>query len=73
MHVTGHSADKLRPVAEAVGTEHLIADFSRLDDVRRLADQVGEAAETLDTFASNKVTDDRRLGALPSIPRRRCT
>ena len=28
VHVTGRSADKLRPVAEAVGTEPLVADFS---------------------------------------------
>jgi NAD(P)-dependent dehydrogenase (short-subunit alcohol dehydrogenase family) len=66
VHVTGRSADKLRPVAEAVGTEPLIADFSRLDDVRRLAEQVCERVETLDvlmnnaggTFAPNKVTHD---------------
>ncbi len=64
--VTGRNADKLRPVAEAVGTEPLIADFSRLDDVRRLADQVGERVETLDvlmnnaggTFAPSKQTHD---------------
>lgn len=66
VHVTGRSADKLRPIAEAVGTEPLIADFSRLDDVRRLADQVGERVETLDvlmnnaggTFAPSKKTHD---------------
>ena len=53
VHVTGRSADKLRPVAEAVGTEPLIADFSRLDDVRRLADQVAERIETLDVLMNN--------------------
>ncbi len=66
VHVTGRSADKLRPVAEAVGTEPLIADFSRLDDVRRLAAQVGERVETLDvlmnnaggTFAPKRTTHD---------------
>jgi NAD(P)-dependent dehydrogenase (short-subunit alcohol dehydrogenase family) len=66
VHVTGRSADKLAPVAEAVGTEPLIADFSRLDDVRRLADQVGQRVETLDllmnnaggTFAPSKRTPD---------------
>ncbi len=66
VHVTGRSADKLRPVAEAVGTEPLVADFSRLDDVRRLADQVRERVETLDllmnnaggTFAPKKTTHD---------------
>ena len=53
VHVTGRSADKLRPVAEAVGTEPLVADFSRLDDVRRLADQVGERVATLDLLMNN--------------------
>jgi NAD(P)-dependent dehydrogenase (short-subunit alcohol dehydrogenase family) len=51
--VTGRSADKLRPVAEAVGTEPLVADFSRLDDVRRLADRVGERAGSLDVLMNN--------------------
>ena len=66
VHVTGRSADKLRPVAEAVGTEPLIADFSRLDDVRRLAELVGERVDKLDvlmnnaggTFAPSKKTHD---------------
>lgn len=66
VHVTGRSAEKLRPVAEAVGTEPLVADFSRLDDVRRLADQVAERVETLDllmnnaggTFAPSRKTHD---------------
>ena len=53
VHVTGRSADKLAPVAEAVGTEPLIADFSRLDDVRRLAAQVGERVEKLDLLMNN--------------------
>ena len=66
MHVTGRSADKLRPIAEAVGTEPFIADFSRLDDVRRLAAEVAERVEKLDvlmnnaggTFAPSKKTHD---------------
>ena len=53
VHVTGRSADKLRPIAEAVGTEPLIADFSRFDDVRRLADQVTERVATLDLLMNN--------------------
>jgi len=53
VHVTGRSADKLRPVAEAVGTEPLVADFSRLDDVRRLAEQVGERVGKLDLLMNN--------------------
>jgi NAD(P)-dependent dehydrogenase (short-subunit alcohol dehydrogenase family) len=66
VHVTGRSAEKLRPVAAAVGTEPLVADFARLDDVRRLADQVGERVGGLDllmnnaggTFAPSKRTHD---------------
>jgi NAD(P)-dependent dehydrogenase (short-subunit alcohol dehydrogenase family) len=53
IHVTGRSAAKLAPVAEAVGTAPLVADFSRLDDVRRLADRVGERVETLDVLMNN--------------------
>jgi NAD(P)-dependent dehydrogenase (short-subunit alcohol dehydrogenase family) len=51
--VTGRSADKLRPVAEAVGTEPLVADFARLDDVRRLAEQVGERVDSIDVLMNN--------------------
>src|SRR6476620_2651222 len=51
--VTGRSADKLRPVAEAVGTEPLVADFSRLDDVRRLAEEVRGRVGTLDVLMNN--------------------
>lgn len=51
--VTGRSADKLRPVAEAVGTEPLVADFSRLEDVRRLADQVDAHAGSIDVLMNN--------------------
>src|SRR6478752_9032096 len=66
VHVTGRSADKLWPVAAAVGTEPLVADFSRLDDVRRLADQVTERVGSLDvlmnnaggTFAPSRTTHD---------------
>jgi len=53
VHVTGRSADKLRPVAEAVGTEPLVADFSDFADVRRLAAAVGERVERLDLLMNN--------------------
>ncbi len=66
VHVTGRSPDKLRPIAEAVGTEPLIADFSRLDDVRRLGEQINDRVDSLDilmnnaggTFAPSKKTPD---------------
>jgi NAD(P)-dependent dehydrogenase (short-subunit alcohol dehydrogenase family) len=51
--VTGRSAEKLRPVAEAVGTEPLVADFAKLDDVRRLAEQVQARAGTIDVLLNN--------------------
>ena len=51
--VTGRSADKLAPVAKAVGTEPLVADFSRLDDVRRLAAEVAERAPRIDVLLNN--------------------
>src|SRR5512146_2996424 len=53
VHVTGRSGDKLRPVAEAVGTEPLVADFSRLQDVRRLAAQVAERTDVIDVLMNN--------------------
>ena len=53
VHVTGRSAAKLGPVAEEVGTEPLVADFSRLEDVRQLAEQVGERVEKLDLVLNN--------------------
>lgn len=53
VHVTGRSPDKLRPIAEAVGTEPLVADFSRFDDVRHLAKQVAERVEHLDLLVNN--------------------
>ncbi len=64
--VTGRSAEKLRPVAEAVGTEPLVADYARLDDVRRLASEVGERVDRIDvllnnaggTFAPSRTTAD---------------
>jgi NAD(P)-dependent dehydrogenase (short-subunit alcohol dehydrogenase family) len=51
--VTGRSADKLRPVAEAVGTEPFVADFSRLDDVRRLGAEVAERVGSIDVLMNN--------------------
>ncbi|MCW2816714.1 MAG: short-chain dehydrogenase [Nocardioides sp.] len=51
--VTGRSAAKLQPVADAIGTEPLVADFSRLADVRRLAEEVAGRVDTLDVLLNN--------------------
>ena len=51
--VTGRSAAKLQPVADAVGTEPLVADFSRLSDVCRLAAQVAERVDSIDVLLNN--------------------
>lgn len=53
VHVTGRSAAKLAPVAEAVGTEPLVADFSRFDDVRRLAAEVAQRLPRIDVLMNN--------------------
>lgn len=51
--VTGRSASKLAPIAEAVGSEPLVADFARLDDVRRLAAEIAERAPRIDVLMNN--------------------
>lgn len=49
----GRDPRKTAAVAAEVGAEPLVADFSRLDDVRRLAEQVLARASTLDVLANN--------------------
>lgn len=64
--LTGRSADKLRAVGDTIGAESFVADFSRLDDVRRLGEQVSAATDRIDvlvnnaggTFAPDRVTAD---------------
>lgn len=51
--VVGRSAQKTADVARAVGAEHLVADFTRLDDVRELAEQIRHRVERLDVLANN--------------------
>jgi NAD(P)-dependent dehydrogenase (short-subunit alcohol dehydrogenase family) len=51
--VHGRSPERTAAVAARVGTEPFIADFSRLDDVRDLADRVKKATGRLDAVIHN--------------------
>ncbi|WP_368499437.1 SDR family NAD(P)-dependent oxidoreductase [Herbiconiux sp. A18JL235] len=51
--VVGRSPDKTRAVAEGIGAEHHLADFSRLEEVRDLADLLLERHERIDVLANN--------------------
>ena len=51
--VVGRSVDKTKAVAEEVGGHHHIGDFSRLDDVRRLADELLEHYPVIDVLCNN--------------------
>ncbi len=53
--VTGRSRQKIEAIARATGAEHFVADFTRLDDVRALAEAVRAAldGQGLDVLANN--------------------
>lgn len=51
--LVGRSPEKTRTVAAATGAEHYVADFARLDDVRRLAGELNEVCERIDVLANN--------------------
>lgn len=51
--VVGRSPDKTAAVAREVGTEPLTADFARLSDVRRLADDLLARCPRIDVLANN--------------------
>ncbi|MCV7205044.1 SDR family NAD(P)-dependent oxidoreductase [Mycolicibacterium peregrinum] len=51
--VVGRSPEKTRATAEAVGGRHHIGDFSRLEDVRRLADELLEHYPVIDVLCNN--------------------
>ena len=59
--VVGRSPERTRMVAESIGAEHHVADFSRLDDVRALADRLRD--RHIDVLANNAggVATGRRL------------
>jgi NAD(P)-dependent dehydrogenase (short-subunit alcohol dehydrogenase family) len=63
--VVGRSAEKTAAVAEAIGAEAHLVDYSRLDDVRRLADELLAHYPRIDVLANNAggVFSDRNTSA----------
>ena len=61
--VVGRSPQKTAAVADELGVDHLIADFSRLDDVRALAATILERYPRIDVLANNAggIMGDRQL------------
>jgi NAD(P)-dependent dehydrogenase (short-subunit alcohol dehydrogenase family) len=51
--LVGRSPEKTAHLATELGVEQLVADFSRLDDVRRLAADVRSKIDRLDVLANN--------------------
>ncbi|WP_298226817.1 SDR family NAD(P)-dependent oxidoreductase [Gryllotalpicola sp.] len=51
--VVGRTPDRTRAVAERIGAEHHLADFERLDDVRRLAAELMARDEPIHVLANN--------------------
>jgi NAD(P)-dependent dehydrogenase (short-subunit alcohol dehydrogenase family) len=51
--VVGRSPQKTRAVAESIGADHVVADFTRLDDVRRLAAELDGRYARIDVLANN--------------------
>jgi NAD(P)-dependent dehydrogenase (short-subunit alcohol dehydrogenase family) len=51
--VVGRSASKTEAVAREIGADHYLADFTRLDEVRKLAAELDAAYPRIDVFANN--------------------
>jgi NAD(P)-dependent dehydrogenase (short-subunit alcohol dehydrogenase family) len=51
--VVGRSAEKTAAVADELGVDRYVADFARLDEVRRLAGELDAAYPTIDVLANN--------------------
>lgn len=51
--IVGRSRQKTEAVAREIGGDCFVADFTRLDDVRRLAADLIGACETIDVLANN--------------------
>ncbi|SJM68892.1 SDR family NAD(P)-dependent oxidoreductase [Gulosibacter sp. 10] len=51
--LVGRSPQKTKAVAEETGAEYHLADFTRLDEVRLLAEAIGSSCERIDVLANN--------------------
>lgn len=51
--LVGRSTEKTAAVAREVGADHFLADFTTLDDVRRLAADIRQSTDHLDVLANN--------------------
>lgn len=51
--LVGRSPQKTKAVAYSIGAEYHIADYTRLDDVRRLASELQSSCERIDVLANN--------------------
>jgi NAD(P)-dependent dehydrogenase (short-subunit alcohol dehydrogenase family) len=51
--VVGRSAQKTQAVARETGADHYLADFTRLEDVRKLAAELNAAYPRIDVLANN--------------------
>lgn len=51
--LVGRSPDKTAAVADELGAERFVADFTRLDDVARLAAELRAATDRIDVLANN--------------------
>ena len=51
--IVGRSPEKTRAVARELGVDHVVADFSRLDDVRALAEKLQARHPHIDVLANN--------------------
>lgn len=51
--ITGRSPEKTAAVAADTGGEYFVADFARLDDVRRLAREISADVDSIDVLINN--------------------
>lgn len=51
--LVGRSAEKTEAVADELGAQRFIADYTSLDQVARLADQLRDATDRIDVLANN--------------------